>query len=90
MTKINAGVLPELKRKNPVTERGYRRYKHTQFLTYDTGIPALDKQVSNVTMLMRISDSKEEFEDNFNKAYALYYQNRLPLVIDVEPEGKEK
>jgi hypothetical protein len=80
------GVLPELKRKNPVTERGYRRYKHVQFLTAETGVPALDKQVSNVTMLMRISDSKEDFEDNFNKAYAIYYQNRLPLVIDVEAE----
>lgn len=84
------GVLPELKRKNPVTERGYRRYKHVQFLTSETGVPALDKQVSNVTMLMRISDTKEEFEDHFDKAYAPYYQNRLPLVVDVEPETVNK
>jgi hypothetical protein len=78
------GVLPELRKKNPVTEKGYRRYKHSQFLTPDTGIPALDKQVSNVTMLMRISDAKDQFENNFDKAYAPYYQNRLPLVVDVE------
>jgi hypothetical protein len=84
------GVLPELKRKNPVTDRGYRRWKHTQFLTPDTGVPALDKQVSNVTLLMRISDDKEDFADKFDKAYAEFYQNRLPLVIDVEPDVKEE
>jgi hypothetical protein len=79
------GVLSELRKKNPVVnERGQRRYKHFQFLTGETGIPALDKQISQVTMLMRISDDKQEFEDHFNKAYAQYYQNRLPLVIDVE------
>jgi hypothetical protein len=81
------GVLTELKKKNPiVNERSQRRYKLFQFLTGETGIPALDKQIGQVTMLMRISDSKTEFEDHFNKAYAPYYQNRLPLVIDVEPE----
>jgi len=84
------GVLPELRKKNPiVNERSQRRYKLFQFLTGETGIPALDKQIAQVTMLMRISDSKAEFEDNFDKAYGMYYQNRLPLVIDVEPEDAD-
>jgi hypothetical protein len=30
-----------LKLRNPTTERGYRRHKHFQFLTADTGHPHL-------------------------------------------------
>ena len=80
------GVLPELKQLNPVTDAGYRRYKHFQFLTADTGNEHLDRQITAVTTLMRISDSKGEFEHNFEKAFR-YDQLRLPLVINVD--GKE-
>ena len=84
------GVLPELRRKNPVNEKGQRRYRYVQLLTQDTGVPALDKQVSNVTMLMRISDNKEEYEYNFDKAYAMYHQARLPLIVEVEGEDRKR
>ncbi len=63
------GVLGELRRLNPPTESGYRRHKHHQFLTPDTGLPHLDKQIVSVTTLMRISDGKEEFWGHFNKAF---------------------
>lgn len=80
--QLPPNVLPELQKKNPVTESGRRRYKNSQFLTEETGVPSLDKQISNVTMLMRISKDKQEFLDLFNRAYAQYYQRRLPLVIE--------
>jgi hypothetical protein len=78
------GVLEELQRRNPVTERGYRRHKHHQFLTADTGNVHLDKQISTVTTLMRIADDRDEFEALFERAFGKV-EPRRPLVIDVDP-----
>lgn len=86
--QLPPGVLPELQRKNP-SEKGQRKHKHTQYLTEETGIPSLDKQVSNVTMLMRIAREKKEFVDLFDRAYAKYYHNRLPLIVDVPPAAED-
>jgi hypothetical protein len=39
---------------------------------------------------MKISDDRNEFEHNFEKAFPRAGdQPRLPLVIDVEPEKKK-
>jgi hypothetical protein len=84
--QLPAGVHEELRRLNPRTERGYRARKHHQLLTVDTGHPHLDRQISTVTTLMRISNSKQEFEDLFERAFPPP-QPRLPLVIDVQKEG---
>lgn len=81
--ELPPGVLPELRKLNPTTERGYRRHKHFQFLTADTGNPHLDRQITAVLTIMRISDSRDEFEENFKKAFGKPLQGRLPLVIDV-------
>ena len=67
--QLPPGVLEELRRRNPVTAAGYRRYKHFQYLTVDTGNPHLDKQITAATIIMRISDDKRQFEDNFDKAF---------------------
>ena len=85
--KLPDGVLEELRRKNPVTPQGYRRYKHHQFLTEQTGHPHLDRQITSVMTIMMISDSRAEFEANFEKAFGkppLGVQGRM-LVI--EPDG---
>ncbi|MFA6216265.1 MAG: P63C domain-containing protein [Candidatus Omnitrophota bacterium] len=79
--QLPSGVLDELRKRNPVTEKGYRRYRHFQFLTVDTGNPHLDKQITKVITLMQVSDSKESFEDNFKKVFAKEYQHQLPLVV---------
>jgi hypothetical protein len=82
------GVLDELRRRNPKTESGYRKYHHHRFLTPDTGIPHLDKQIVAVTTLMRVSDTKERFWDLFDKAFPkkdqqikIDYANGEPLEI---------
>lgn len=82
--QLPKGVLPELRRLNPMTERGYRKHKHFQFLTADTGNPHLDRQITAVMTLMRISDTKQDFEEHFARAFGKVTQERLPLVIDVE------
>ncbi len=63
-------MLDELRKLNPVTEKGYRKHKHFQYLNAHTGNPHLDRQITAVTMTMRISDDKKDFEDNFKKAFA--------------------
>jgi hypothetical protein len=77
--QLPPGVHDEIKRRNPATPDGRRRYKNAQFLTSDTGIPHLDDQIRSVTMLMRISDSQQQFEELFERAFGR--QKRLPLVI---------
>jgi hypothetical protein len=83
--QLPPGVHEELRRLNPRTPKGYRQHKHHQFLTADTGNKHLDRQISTVTTLMRISDSKEQFEVLFEKAFPPV-QPRLPLVIDVSDQ----
>lgn len=67
--QLPPGVLPELQRKNPVTPKGYRKYKHFQFLTEETGNPHLDKQIVSVMTLMRVADDKETFNKLFQRAF---------------------
>jgi hypothetical protein len=80
--QLPPGVLQDLQERNPRTEKGYRAHKHHQFLTADTGNPHLDKQIATVTTLMRIANSKQEFEDLFERAFPPP-NPRLPLVIEV-------
>lgn len=75
------GVLPKLRELNPRTEKGYRKHKHFEFLTADTGNTHLDRQITVVTMIMKVSDDRADFEENFEKGFAKEYQPRLPLVV---------
>jgi hypothetical protein len=83
------GVLPELRRLNPVTEKGYRRHKHFQFLTADTGNVHLDKQITATTTIMRISDTKEQFEENFAKAFPPKEGGDKPTVLVIDEKTGE-
>jgi hypothetical protein len=82
--QLPPGVHDELRRRNPRTEKGYRRHKHHQYLTADTGNVHLDRQVATVTTLMRIAKDKREFEELFERAFPPP-QPKLPLVIAVTP-----
>jgi hypothetical protein len=84
--QLPPGVLEELQRRNPVVANGRRRRKHHQHLTPSVGHPHLDRQISTVTTLMRISNSKEEFTDLFERAFPPP-QMRLPLRIEVPGPG---
>ncbi|MEP6716423.1 MAG: P63C domain-containing protein [Terriglobia bacterium] len=83
--QLPPGVLEELRKVNPITEGGYRKRKHFQHLTADTGNEHLDRQITSVITLMRISDTKEELERNIARAFGKPVppiQERLPLVIE--------
>lgn len=82
--RLPPGVLPELQRLNPRPTNGYRKHRHFQFLTAETGNVHLDKQITVVTTIMKISDDREDFERNFAKAFPKQGdQIRLPLVVEV-------
>jgi hypothetical protein len=63
------GVLQELRRRSPKNERGNRPHKLFQVLTADIGNEHLDRLLSTVTTLMRVSDDKRDFKDNIAKAF---------------------
>jgi hypothetical protein len=86
--QLPPGVLPELQRLNPKTEKGYRAHRHHQFLTADTGNVHLDRQITVVTTLMRIAVDKTHFSDLFERAFP-GPQPRLPLVVPL-PEPPDR
>jgi hypothetical protein len=73
------GVLGELKARLPKNEHGNRRAKLWQLLTVDTGIPHLDRQLTADLTLMQIADTKQQFEDNWDRLFGK--QTRLPLLM---------
>jgi hypothetical protein len=62
-------VLNELKARLPKNEHRNRRAKLWQLLTVDSGIPHLDRQLTADLTLMQISESKQQFEDHWDKLY---------------------
>jgi hypothetical protein len=83
-------VLPKLQELNPVDQETKRRkHKHFQFMP-DTGCDHLDKQIVKVTTLLEVSDSKRDFEEFYNRACSSAYQQRLPLVLDVDTGERKK
>ncbi len=84
--QLPPGVLDELRELNPVTDKGWRKHKHHQYLTAETGNTHLDRQISTVTTLMRIAEDKDQFEDLFERAFPPP-QMRLPLKVDEFVDG---
>jgi hypothetical protein len=82
------GVLDALREKNPVTDGGHRKHKHHQFLTQEEGIRHLEGQIAVVTSLLRVSDTKEEFERLFSKNFGRPYQDLLPLKVNTTPRSE--
>jgi hypothetical protein len=75
--RLAPGVLTELKKLNPKDEKGNRKVKHQQFLTPDTGLPALDKHLHSVMALMRASSSWGQFERMLARSFPKLGQTML-------------
>ena len=81
--RLPPGVLDELRKRNPVQDHSKRRrYKHHQLLSEGVGNPHLEKQITQVLALLRISDDKREFMAHFRKHVA-----RQKPEIRVLPSG---
>jgi hypothetical protein len=88
--KLPPGVLEELRGKNPVVKDGWRRYRHHQFLTMDIGNPHLEKHVTAVTTLMRVSATWSRFKKLFDRAFPpTFMQAAFPGMREDEDDDQE-
>lgn len=65
--RLPPGVLEALKNKNPQNENGNRKYRHHQFLTENVGDDNLQKQITQVITLMKVSNDMDEFQKLISK-----------------------
>lgn len=66
--QLPPGVHEELRSRNPPVD-GRRKHKHHQFLTEETGVEHLDRQIIETTVLMRAAKDKAEFWRLFKGAF---------------------
>lgn len=87
--QLPEGVPTRLRELNPVVnDKGQRKHKHFQFLTEHTGEPHLDRQITVVTTLMRISQNREEFEALFFRAFPKA-GDQMRIRFDYEKDEEE-
>ena len=85
------GVVDKIKEKTGKTEKGNWKYKWHQSLTPEIGREHLKKQIIEVTTLMSISQSKEQFDALFQQKYnASPVQLQLEFNEDIESKGNKK
>lgn len=75
-------ILEELQNRNPVTESGYRKAKHHQWLTTEVGHPKLQEHLQGVMAIQRIAgDNWRLFLDMLDKAYPKF-GHTLAITFD--------
>lgn len=77
--QLPKGVVDRIKKKTGKTEKGNWKYKWHQALTPEIGREHLKKQIIEVTTLMSISQSKEQFDSLFQQKY-----NTTPVQLQLE------
>ena len=73
------GVVDKIKEKTGKPEKGNWKYKWHQSLTPEIGKEHLKRQIIEVTTLMSISQSKEQFDSLFQQKY-----NKAPIQLNIE------
>jgi len=69
--RLAPGVLEELEQKNPLTEQGYRKVKHHQYLSSEIGHPALSQHLHTIVCLMRASSNWKHFYRTIQKVFPM-------------------
>ncbi len=78
--RLTPGILPKLEQLNPKIGK-YRRHRHTQFLTEDFGVPALNQHLATVLTIMRGSEDWNDFKTSIDKYLPRQAENlKLPLL----------
>ena len=81
--RLAPGVLDELRLRNPVTPKGYRKVKHHQWFTPHLGHPKLKEHLAAVIALMKVSNTWESFMKLLRKAFPKEGERRfLPFSAD--------
>jgi hypothetical protein len=63
----NGLVLEELKKINPVNEKGNRNKRLHPFLNEEKGIQILRNRIGKVTAILQISPNSRRFKENFKR-----------------------
>lgn len=79
--RLGPGVLDELQKANPRTQKGTRKHKHHQWLTDDVGHPQLAQHLYAVIGLMRIADDWDQFKTLLDRGYPKYKKDQLKLFF---------
>jgi len=79
-------VTDALKTKSERRESGGYKYRFHQSLTPEVGREALKKQIHEVTVLMTVSDTKEDFQRLFEKRFSTSFQLSLFDGLDDAPQ----
>lgn len=77
--QLPVGVVDKIKEQTGKTDKGNWKYKWHQSLTPEVGREHLKKQIIEVTTLMSISKTKEEFNDLFERKY-----HAKPIQLELE------
>lgn len=86
--QLPSGVVDKIRQKTGKTAKGNWKYKWHQSLTPEIGREHLKKQIIEVTTLMSVSDTKEQFQELFKSKYNKTIQ--LQLEFDEEPKKEQK
>jgi hypothetical protein len=68
-SRLQPGLLKELEAKNPKDEHGRRKQRYPQWLTDDTGIPALTQHLYAIVGMMRAADSWDALMRMVDRAF---------------------
>jgi hypothetical protein len=86
--QLPKGIIDKIREKTGKTKKGNWKYKWHQALTPEIGREHLKKQIIEVTALMSISQSKEQFQEFFKKKYHKTIQ--LQMEFNEKPIEKKK
>jgi hypothetical protein len=90
--RLAPDILEELEKKNPKTEKGYRKQRHHQWLTDDVGHPKLREHLYGLLGFMRVCGDGEwdKFYDLIEKAYPKKTGQMKILFEDYEHQEKKQ
>ncbi|HHP7238202.1 P63C domain-containing protein [Longibacter sp.] len=67
--RLVPGLRDALEDRNPLNRRGRRAVRHHQLLTEDYGLPALQRHLQQIIMLMKVSQSWAHFKSLLAKHF---------------------
>jgi len=80
--RLVPGLKEELKKKNPLTNKGYRARKHHQYLTDDIGHPKLKEHLIQIIFLMKTCSTYREFRNRLGRVKPKYNET-MALPMDI-------
>lgn len=81
--RLAPGVLEELRKRNPVTEKGYRENQHFQHLTRDVGHPSLTRHLYELIGMAR-AFSWGEWDKFYELVNRVYPKMNASLLLPFE------